>query len=162
MASYTQGFKARMIQRMCVPGGISAGELAEEVGVSQPTLSRWLRAARTLGPMRNKDSRPANRAGRHQRWSAAEKLRIVTEAATLSDEDLGAFLRREGLHETLLNEWRETATAGATAALTNTKKKRSTRTPEARRIKELEREHLRKDRALAEVTALLADILDVK
>jgi transposase-like protein len=141
-----------MIQRMSSPDGISATALAEEVGVSQNTLSRWLREARTLKPMDNDKTNSTGKAKDPHRWTAAEKLRIVNEAAALSDEELGAFLRREGLHEALLAEWRKTATD----AFKNAKKKRSTRTPEARRIKELERELLRKDRALAEVTALLA------
>jgi len=102
--------------------------------------------------MENDKTTSSGKAKRPHRWTAGEKLRVVNEAATLSDEDLGAFLRREGLHEAQLKEWRQ----AATDALKNTKKKRSTRTPEARKIKELERELLRKDRALAEVTALLA------
>jgi hypothetical protein len=76
---------------------------------------------------------------------------VVTEAAKLSDADLGAFMRKEGLHEAQLDEWR----ALVTQALTGPKK-RAKKSPEARRVKELEKELLRKDRALAEVTALLA------
>ena len=74
----------------------------------------------------------------------------------LSEEELGAFLRREGIHESQLEEWRAKATEAATGALKAPHAKRSERTPEARRIKELERELLRKDKALAEVAALLA------
>ena len=81
-----------------------------------------------------------------------EKLRLVTEAAQLSPEELGAFLRRHGLHEAQLEEWRR----AAVGALQKPKKRKSGRSPEAKRIQELERELNRKDKALAEVTALLA------
>jgi transposase-like protein len=74
------------------------------------------------------------------------------EATGLSQEEIGAFLRRHGLHEAQLEEWRQ----AALGALQKPKKTNPRKSPEAKRIKELERELNRKDRALAEVTALLA------
>jgi transposase-like protein len=53
VSSYSDGFKARMIQRMAGPEGISATLLAKEVGVSQNSLSWWLRKARTLACRRD-------------------------------------------------------------------------------------------------------------
>ena len=35
-----------------------------------------------------------------------EKLKLVNEAALLSDKELGAFLRNKGIHETHLEQWR--------------------------------------------------------
>ena len=87
---------------------------------------------------------------------AAEKLRLVKEAAELSEEELGAFLRRNGLHESQLEEWRRKVEEAALGALVKSKKSRRQQSPEAKRIRELERELNRKDKALAEVTALLA------
>jgi transposase-like protein len=84
-----------------------------------------------------------------------EKLEVVVEAAALSDEELGEFLRRKGLHTAQLEEWHKLATEGAQTALAGPKKRTSKKSPEVRRIKELEKELLRKDRALAEVAALL-------
>jgi hypothetical protein len=87
------------------------------------------------------------------RWTGAEKLRILLEARGLSETDLGALLRREGLHESDLTAWQ----AAAEAALSP-----GHRAPAAaeqqrdqRRIHALERELRRKDAALAETAALL-------
>ncbi|MFC1788700.1 PAS domain-containing protein [Thermodesulfobacteriota bacterium] len=33
-------------------------------------------------------------------WSAEDKLKVVVEASSLDDEQLGAFLRSKGLHQT--------------------------------------------------------------
>lgn len=140
---YTDGFKARMIERMAGPEGISANALAREVGVSQSTLSHWLRQRR-LGGVK-KPNKP-------RRWTAEEKLRVVREASGLEDEALGELLRREGLHEVQLQEW----TKAVLASLTPSKPKKTGPTREERRISALERELDRKDKALAEVTALLA------
>ncbi len=146
---YTQGFKARMIERMAGPEQISANALGEEVGVSQSPLSRWLRqgGARKVGAMARGDRR-GNRT-----WTAQEKLRLVHEASGLGEEELGAFLRREGLHEAQLKEWTE---AAAQALSTPPKRKRNKPSPEAKRIRSLEKELHRKEKALAEVAALLA------
>jgi hypothetical protein len=83
--------------------------------------------------------------------SALEKARLLVESSRLSGEALGAFLRREGVREAELANWR--TVIEAELGKRPSKKKQ---TPEERRIRELEKELNRKDRALAEVTALLA------
>ena len=88
---------------------------------------------------------------RPQDWTAEEKLDVLIEAASLPDEELGAFLRRKGLHEAHLKEWRQTVLSGLQKRPARAKKT----TAEARRIKELERELHRKEKALAEAAALL-------
>ncbi|MCF8062234.1 MAG: transposase [Deltaproteobacteria bacterium] len=45
-------------------------------------------------------------AKRLQHWSAEEKLQVVLEASSLLSEELGAFLRSKGLHESHLEQWR--------------------------------------------------------
>ena len=152
MAKYSSGFKSRMVQRMAGPEAISATALSAEVGVCQGTLSRWLREARTLEDM-SKNHKNSSRKPR--RRTAEEKLRIVMEAASLSEDDLGAFLRKEGIHEAQLEEWREKVVKAATGALKDAKRKKSEQTPEAREIRELKSELRRKEKALAEAAALL-------
>lgn len=120
--------------------------------MAQATLSRWLVKARTIAPMSKKNDRPSRPPPdpiRRQR-SPEEKLRLVVEASGLSDDELGAFLRREGLHEPELAEWRDAMIAG----LKPPPGKRA-RSAEARRVRELEKELGRKDKALAEAAALL-------
>ena len=153
MPSYTAGFKSRMVQRMAGAEGISAYALSTEVGVSQASLSRWLRDAPTVGVMSKKRMQSG---GRSPRRTAGDKFRIVLEASALSGDELGAFMRKEGIHSTQLEQWHSAAQAAAEGALKSTHAKASERTPEARRIKELERDLHRKNKALAEVTALLA------
>ena len=156
MTTYTTGFKGRMVQRMAGREAISATALAGEVGVSQNTLSRWLREASEAVPTvaaMTKKKHSARKGSR--RRSAEEKLQVVMNAAALTDDELGAFLRREGLHEAQLAEWRSKAMEAAEGALKAPHGKRSEQTPERRKIRELERELRRKNDALAEAGALL-------
>lgn len=149
---YSNGFKARLIRRMTGQDRISATKLAEEVGVPQSTLSRWLRRACEHKEVKGNGHVPQKPPMRPDDLPPQEKLRLVMEAAELSEGELGAFLRRHGIHEVQLEQWRE----AALAALQKPKKSKPGKSPEARRIQELERELTRKDKALAEVTALLA------
>jgi transposase-like protein len=156
---YSEKFKLRMIQRLSGPDPSSATMLSREVGVPQPTLSRWLRRARSLPPMAkepNEDAKPTHPRS-PKAWSAEEKYRVVLEAATVADVDLGEFLRKRGLHAAQLEEWRRVAAEAAKAALTPGRK-RSQEQPriDPRRVRELERELRRKDQALAEMAALVA------
>jgi transposase len=157
---YTDMFKNAMIQKMTGPEAISASALSKRVDVPQPTLSKWLRMAavgssyvfantaheytkmtKVNGPKRPND------------WSAEEKLHVVMEAASLDDEQLGEFLRKKGLHLTHLEQWRLQMLDGLQNGFS--KKNDRKNKADAKRIRALEKEINRKDKALAETAALL-------
>ena len=153
---YPEGFRERMVQKMLEPAATTACELSRETGVPQSTLSRWLRKARKLNGMSNHTSNGDPAARRPQDWSGDEKLEAVLQASSLSDEELGAFLREQGLHEADLVAWRKTVLTASRAALAGERRRKSRKqTKETRRIRELEKELDRKEKALAEAAALL-------
>ena len=152
---YSETFKAQMIQKLTRPGGPSATQLSREVGVHQSTLSRWVRQAHYV-PWQStiptsEEPRRAMPARRPQDWTAEEKYAVMIEASSLADEELGAFLRKQGLHQANLKQWRQEMLTG----LGESKARPSKSSPEIRRIRELERELARKEKALAEAAALL-------
>ena len=65
--------------------------------------------------------------------------------------DAGEFLRRQGLHQAQLHQWRQQVLARLERPTRSSKKP----TAEVLRVRELERELARKDKALAETAALL-------
>lgn len=143
---YSEAFRSKIVQRMLGPDAKSANALAAEIGVNQPTLSRWLRDARIVGStMTHSKQSP-------QKRTSSDKLRIVLAASRLNNEDLGAFLRREGVHGHQLEQWRSTVLAALDA---DGAKKRPGPSPEAKELVAVRRDLRRKDRALAEVSALL-------
>lgn len=142
---YSTGFRAAMVRQMTGPNAKSATALAEEVKIPQPTLSRWLREAATVLEVSKK-----NRPKAPSRWTAAEKLRVVAAAQGLAGEDLGALLRREGLHSGQLDEWRQAAELAL-----DPRAAAKAEAERAKLVKELRHELARKDRALAEATARL-------
>ena len=154
---YSKAFRALMVQKMTDQTGCSPETLADEVGVSRASLYRWLKDAAIVEHESNElnellvsPPRPI-KMKRPQDWSAKEKLAAVLEATSLSDEDLGAFLRSKGLHEVQLQQWRDQMLAG----LEPMTAPRGKKAPEGKRVRELEKELRRKDKALAETATLL-------
>jgi transposase-like protein len=136
---FSLSFKQRMVERMTGAHTISATRLAKEVGVSQDSLSRWLREASSLPVMPKRDERGP------RQWTLDEKIRLLAEARGLSGAELTAFLEREQVLLGELEQWRralEGEPAPVPAAI-------------AKQLRTLERELARKDKALAEAAALL-------
>ena len=141
MARYGEAFRNRVVARLLLPESANFGVVAKEIGVSVQTLERWCEQAR---------SRP----GRGRAWTAGGRLEAVIAAAAMDEAGKSAWCREHGVYPTDLDQWR----LSATTALADPEEARAS--PQAtrqdkKRIKELERELLRKDRALAETAALL-------
>ena len=141
MARYGEAFRNRVVARLLPPESANVGLVAKEIGVSVQTLERWREEAQ---------SRPA----RGRAWTAGARLEAVITAAAMDEAGKNAWCREHGVYPAELDKWR----LSATTALAEPEEARAS--PQAtrhdkKRIKELERELLRKDRALAETAALL-------
>jgi transposase len=141
VARYGQAFKDKAVARLLPPESAAVEAVAQELGVSAATLERWRSDAL---------SRPA----RERAWTAAARLDAVLTTATMDEAARGAWCRKNGVYPQQLAQWRE----AATQALADPEDARATpqqTRADKRRIKELERDVRRKDKALAETTALL-------
>ena len=87
---------------------------------------------------------------RPQNWSAEEKFQAVFTYEGLAEEDRGKYLREHGLFSVDIERWRDEMTE-----VLNKKSKSTKGDPRDRRIKMLESELRRKEKALAETAALL-------
>jgi transposase-like protein len=132
---FSLAFKQKMMARLTGKDAVSARQLALETGLRQQTLSRWLQEASSLPIM------PAKRPRRD--WSIEEKIRILAKASTLGAE-LTDFLQREAVLRAEYEQWRLALGEEGRASLATMK-----------RIRTLERELARKEKALAEAAALL-------
>lgn len=80
---YTAAFKRRMVARMTGPQALAAA-LTREVGLSQPTLSRWLREAGTVRTMSDPTAeRPRKPAAD---LTIEDRMRILSQAADAAPE----------------------------------------------------------------------------
>jgi len=87
-------------------------------------------------------------------WTAAGRLEAVVTTAAMNEAELSAWCRSHGVYPQDLAKWRASATTALAAPEELRASPQATRA-DRKRIKELERELLRKDRALAETAALL-------
>ena len=131
-------FKQKMVQRLTGKHAVSALQLAREMGVRQQNLSRWLQEARSL-PIMVHTPKPAGRE-----WTVEQKARVLTEGSKLDGDELTAYLEREGVKFAEYEQWRIALDEGGGASAASNK-----------RIRQLERELARKEKALAEAAALL-------
>ena len=149
MKAYDERYKEAMIQKMLSPGGKSPCALAREMGVPQQTLSRWKREYSKVPYMSKKPSKQA------KDWSAEEKLKAILETQTMGELELGEYLRKNGLYSAELEEWK----SGMLEALQSTGRGRPKKDPEVYELRQknqqLERDLRRKEKALAEASALL-------
>lgn len=148
MRHYSRELKESMVAKLCLPGGPSALQLSKKTGISQTALSRWKREFGNGIPMKNR--KPHN-------WTLEERLKAVFEAQALNETELGEFLRKQGLHSNQIEEWKAELTSIVSSA--KTKPGRPRKDPELvaaeAEIKELKRDLRRKEKALAEQTALV-------
>jgi transposase-like protein len=139
---YTAAFRESVVAQMMPPLNQTIVELARQTGVTATTLRAWQDAARAQGKIMARSSKPA------QRWSSSDKFRMVLEAAALSEEDLSAYCRRQGVYPEQIAQWRQACelangTMADSAGLSPAAVK-----VQAKRLKQVERE-------LAEAKGLL-------
>ena len=139
---YAENFKKAMVQKLLLPGGPSVLTLSRETGVSEQSLYNWLAKYQNGGTVKFQRS--------PRQWTENEKYDALLEAASLTGEDLGKWLREKGLRSEHIEIWQREMKKNLN------QQKRNTELKEAKkRIKELERELRRKDKALAEMSALV-------
>jgi transposase len=134
---YSPTLRDEMISRLTAVNAVSAAQLARETGIPQQNLSRWLTDARSA-PVKVADT------GLLRTWTVEQKARIISQAAELAYVELAGFLQRNGVGFAQFHRWR--------LKLEESGKENAGMT---RRMRRLERELTRKEKALARAAALL-------
>src|ERR1700727_1388035 len=125
---YSCYLKQKMGQRLSGENALSAAKLARQTGITQQNLSRWLQEARSL---------PFSSPSRALRvWAVEQKAQIIARASELSGDSLARYLEGEGVKITHLKRWRSALDEAGEGPIGVT-----------RRIRSLERELARKERA---------------
>ena len=144
---YSQGFRASVIRKTLDGSGRSVSQIAKETGVSYATILNWREKYR-LGKL---DMDDAGSVTPDQR-NPGEKLTLLLESKTLSDEHRGEWLRQHGLHSEHLPLWEQELTTIMNNKQSDLNQQNSELKKENRR---LQRELAQKEKALAEAAVLL-------
>ena len=152
MRRYSEAVKADVRKRMSPPQRQSVARISEELGIHVMTLYKWRKAWRLQGevvPASEKEP---------EGWSAADKFTVVLETAGLNATELSAYCRQKGLYPEQVDRWRQAAQdANEKPVLTMKEQKEleKLRAQDQREIKQLKQELRRKEKAMAEMAALL-------
>ncbi len=149
MIRYSEERKRAVLAKLMPPNNRSVEDVAREEGISVASLYLWRKKARAQGRLL-----PASMEG-PEGWSARDKFAVVVETAALNETELAEYCRSRGLYPEQVRAWRAACEQAKDWALASERERNESRRESARRMKELERELRRKERALAEAAALL-------
>ncbi|MGB9619465.1 MAG: transposase [Armatimonadota bacterium] len=144
---YSRAIKESVIRKVLPPESRSIREVSAEYGVSEQSIRNWIDQA-NLGTLTIPEGELGPKA-----LNIAEKYQLLLESATKSDEERGSWLREKGLHAEHLTLWNQEIRAIVTE---KNDQQRQELQAAKKRIKNLEKELNRKDKALAEMAALIA------
>ena len=146
---YSPERKAALLKRMLPPNNLAVQRLPQEEGISEATLHKWRAQARSKGQLLpDADAGPEG-------WTSRDKFAAVLETAAMNDADLAEYCRQRGLFAEQIKTWRGACEQANDWERTSTARMSQATRQEKKRIKDLECELARKDRALAETAALL-------
>lgn len=145
---YSEGFRNSVLRKVLPPENRSVYLVAKEMGVSPMTLQNWLAKVKDGKMSVGSDGAEPTPSGR----GASEKLRLLLESRTLTEDQKGDWLRRHGMHTEHLTLWEQELEGLVTDKQQNLKQENSELKKEN---KDLKKELARSQAAMAEALALL-------
>lgn len=149
MKRYSAERKAAVLKQLLPPFNRSVAEVARQENISDVTLYTWRNQVRGRGQIvRGSQSSP-------EQWSAEAKVVVVAETLPLSEVELSEYCRKKGLFPEQVKAWKEVCLDGHRSSAKRSSGEREESRQDKKKIRALEKELHRKEKALAEAAALL-------
>jgi len=143
---YSTPFRNAILKKVLPPESQNISSVAEESGVSEQVIRNWMKKLKSGTLLENEsETAPGSR-------TAAEKLRILLESQTVEKSKKGEWLRSRGLHEEHLPLFEQELENIVKNKADDLKKQLRQQKNENQK---LQSELRRKEKALAEMAALL-------
>lgn len=134
---------AKMVQHPSLP------DLAKQEGISLPTLYGWRRQAREQGTlMPPSDDTPES-------WNSTDKFNAVLQTASMNETQLAEFCRAKGLYPEQISRWKNACQMANDWDQKHTSELEKNQRQDRAKLKKVQAELNRKEKALAEAAALL-------
>ena len=147
MTHYSEEFRASIAARLLPPNNARVADVVKETGVPKDTLYEWRTRYRNKQGASPYSGKPTNQ------YSADDKLAVIIETASLNEAELGEYCRRKGLYPVQIATWKASMVQGLMSE--PSKADREQNQKQFKTIQCLEKDLARKEKALAEVVALL-------
>ena len=146
---YSLERKEAVLKKMLPPNNQSIAALAEEEGISDATLYNWRQQARNKGRlMPDSDNTPEG-------WVSRDKFAAVLETAALNEAEKAEYCRQRGLYPEQLDAWRTACEQANDWSRASDKQAKAAGRAYRKKVRHLEKDLARKEKALAEAAALL-------
>ena len=147
MVRHSKEFKQALVEKLAISQQ-SLRQFAKQEGIGFSTLYSWKAQFQDYF-----DNAPT--ALNPDKWTPEEKFAVVMATALMSEVELGEYCRSKGLYKEQIKVWKISCVQGNMTNNEQKKQAESDSKADKKRIRELERELRRKDKALAEAAAIL-------
>jgi hypothetical protein len=145
--SYPKIIKEAALEKM-FHTDLSLRHISDELGIPRATLHCWKKQYAMMINDNDAINTPA------ESWTPEEKFAVILESATLSEVELNTYCRKKGVYPGQIKAWREACVRGNQPQDKQLRREGSYQL-QRRKINTLERELKKKEKALAEIAALL-------
>lgn len=145
---YPAKIKASVLTKALAPNAPRIVELAKEFNIPYATIYSWM-----SGMLKKNNVDLVNKPQRPEDKSAQDKLKAVIDTLDKTETEKSAYCRQNGIYTHHLDEWKNQILESL--GFSNSKKHRSEQLLIINEVKQLKRDLHRKNKALAEVSALL-------
>jgi hypothetical protein len=154
---YTDAIKASVLSKALAPNAPGVIELAKEFNIPKGTIYTW------MFNMRNKNNKEERVQQRPKDQSPASKLQAVMDTLGKTEQEQSAYCRTQGIYYNHIEAWKQQILESLGAVTSTSDKGSNAKEKENKaasqriqdEMKQLKNDLNRKDKALAELTALL-------
>jgi len=147
MTHYSEEFRSSVAARLLPPNNARIADIVKETGVPKDTLYDW------RARYRNKQGLSPSSCKSSNQYSADDKLAVIIETATLNETELSEYCRCKGLYPVQIKSWKTSMVQGLMSEPSKVDREQNQK--QVKTIQRLEKDLARKEKALAEVAALL-------
>jgi transposase len=154
---YTDAIKASVLSKALAPNAPGVIELAKEFNIPKATIYTW------MFNMKNKNNNEKRVQQRPKDQSPASKLQAVMDTLGKTEQEQSAYCRTQGIYYNHIEAWKQQILESLDAVSSISDKSSNAKEKENKaanqriqdEMKQLKNDLNRKDKALAELTALL-------
>ena len=155
VTKYSAAIKANVLSKALAPNAPGVIELSKEFNIPKATIYTWMH-----NMTNQKDSEKKNSSVRPKDHSPASKLQAVLDTIGKTAEEQSAYCRTHGIYYNHLETWKQQMLEGLSVLPTkessySVNESKAINQKMQNEVKQLTRDLNRKDKALAELTALL-------
>lgn len=156
VTKYTDAIKASVLSKALAPNAAGVIELAKEFNIPKATIYTWMSNMKNNNKKARVQQRPKDQ-------SPASKLQAVMDTLGKTEQEQSAYCRTQGIYYNHIEIWKQQILESLGAGTSTTDKGSNAKEKDNKaatqriqdEVKQLKSDLNRKDKALAELTALL-------